>query len=498
MKKILIILSILQIIAFKNLNSQTDMEIPEDIINPINLGIEKRKNKNETLARSNSNSEYSIEIEGAKISFEEYLSKFEGYGPEKYKLSGALPDFNIEDNPNLIIKGLEKLIEFNLQSKYLSDYCYSNVLKRLIRIKEYEDYAVEKALYLVNYDKKELENSNLYWLDLYQILYDYMPSKDWVELIEKNNVLVFKEYYGYQGISRISSLYARKKGFECIGQYTNLLKNWKNDLEEYASEFHWYKFSKYEYALYGIRSIIEYNKLSNNQIEYIRNLLIENESHKMPGRIQDLVAICFFLTNRNDFSKDIEKYFGHNPQSSKYRKLTNLSSIDEETLLLNLNKARLSTFKIGELWKESHMVSSFPMNDKALWRAISKSIHFDAEQGRIPVNYDEIIEETLSKIDLLPTFSTKTISEKAPKGYTYTIEVNLEDNSYNINAEDHEDYYHTKAVVDLTNYILYDRLLEERLIPLTTDDQSAIYVITKPSLLVDLYKNYLLELNIDY
>lgn len=488
----------MQIIAFNNLNSQTDMEIPEDITNPINLGVEKRKNKNETLARSNSSSEYSIEIEGAKISLEEYLSKFEGYGPEKFKLSQALPNFNIEDNPSLIIKGFEKLIEFDLQRKSLSDYCYSKVLKRLIRIKEFEGYAVEKILYFVNYDRKELRNSNLYWLDLYQILYDYMSSKDWIELIEKNDVLVYNKSYGYQGISRISSLYARKKGFECIGQYSDLLKNWKNDLEEHASEFHWYKFSKYEYALYGIRSIIEYNELSNNQIEYIRNLLIHNESHKMPGRIQDLVAICFFLTNRSDFSKDIEKYFGHNPQSSKYRKLTNLSSIDEETLLLNLNKARLSTFKIGELWKESHMVSSFPMNDKALWRAISKTIHFDAEQGRIPVNYDEIIEETLSKIDLLPTFSTKTISEKAAKGYTYTIEVNLEDNTYNINAEDHGDYYHTKAVVDLTNYILYDRHLEERLIPLETDDQSAIYVITKPSLLVDLYENYLLELNIEY
>ena len=472
------------------------MKIPEYILNPINLGVEKDQNENSPYIESDNINEFLIEIDESQIKLEEYLSEFENYGPEKYKLSQSLPKFNIESNPSLIIKALERLVEFDEQRNYFSDYCYSKVIQRLIRLDEYEDYSIEKALYLLNYEKEKLKNPNLYWLDLYRILYDYLPRQDWIELIEKNQVLEFNEYYGYQGISRISSLYARNKGFDCIDNYFELLKNWRNDIEEGASEFHWYKFSKYEYALYGIRSIVEYNQTSSKQIEIIRQELIDKEVHLMPGRIQDLVAICFYLTNKENFEEDLENYFNENPQAYKYQKLCTIKSIDEETLLEYLINAGFSDNKIGELWEETHMVSSFPITDKAFWRAINRVVHFDAEQGRIPVNYDSLIFEIHSQIESLPPITVQTIANKKTNEYSYTIEVVLQETSYKVNPEDYGDYYDTQTILNLINYILFDTGKEHRLIPLETEDQSAIYILSKPSDLIELYDKYDLKMNI--
>lgn len=158
---------------------------------------------------------------------------------------------------------------------------------------------------------------------------------------------------------------------------------------------------------------------------------------------------------------------------------------------------------VGQLWKETDMVSSFPLTDQALRMAIERVIHFDTEQGMIPVNYDDLILNIHSKIKSLPNPTVETVSKQKAgsatnsEEYEYTLLINYKDCTYKINPGDYGDYFDSHSVMNIMNYILNDFNKQERLISMRTDDQGTTYIFANPSDLIELYEKFNLELNVE-
>ncbi|MEM8908932.1 MAG: hypothetical protein AAGD05_13885, partial [Bacteroidota bacterium] len=327
-------------------------------------------------------------------------------------------------------------------------------------------------------------------------LYDYLPAEDWCNLVEAQHIIQpNKHYRSYDEIAYLYFLYSNCKGMAAFPIYARLLD--ENQINNPDIPMDYYE--RLGFAIKGIRAVLESPSITEQDQRYIKKTVADYSLATIQGYLRPQIITLYYLAGFS-FAEFCESF--HDPSEQAYfQKLSRIDSFDNRSLFNTMSKQGLISEKEfkAPYGFSSYVGNCFPYNDyqlRSILDHLAVAIHLDAEIGRVPIPYDEILSDYLAPIrDQLPPFQIYFQSSKLDDGqYGYEVQLFLEETVYTVEPKDYSDYYNSQSIRDLINVVLFDQNMDFQLIELMTNDQSSFHIYANPVKLANLYATYELGL----
>ncbi|MEO1258707.1 MAG: hypothetical protein AAFZ15_07910 [Bacteroidota bacterium] len=438
-------------------------------------------------------------LKGYQKEFKQYLQTHVDNQSSQTAPGKLIASLDIENDQKLKKIGFEKLLKFHSKNGIIySNYRITDILIQFLSKPATKEYGIEKALKILNPENTYLGKRKSHWHKLLLELHDHLPANDWCKIIEQQDIILFDEYFGgYEGITYLFELYSNIKGMASLFIYEDKLD--KEKITDPGMSMGYYQ--TIGLVIKGFRAILESPSVNADDKRKILTLLNDNSLFKVEGYLKPNIITTYFLAGAS-FDDICDKF--PDPNDQKYfLKIRSIGPFDKKSLFNSIYRNNLiseNNFKAKHC-KTSYAGSCFPYNDfllRGTLKNLGVTVEMDAEIGRVPIPYDEILDEYLSTVkDFLPNYKINFEAIKLEnRKYEYHLEFITDKYIYAVKPSDYGDYYHAKPVRDLINTVLYDQNSNLRLIELDTNDQGTFSIYTEPEDLKNLYNEFKLALDI--
>lgn len=141
----------------------------------------------------------------------------------------------------------------------------------------------------------------------------------------------------------------------------------------------------------------------------------------------------------------------------------------------------------------------YPVVIPSILARVSKGIIEDAENGRIPPDYESLVSQIFKLVEEdtgLPTIKLHYQKLENAKDL-YTLVLKFQQDEFMKELRDFGDYYDVDNLFQMINEILAHRKVDYRMISLESNDQSFWWVKGKKEKIIELFELYGLEDYVD-
>jgi|GEM_PF-5891616 len=362
--------------------------------------------------------------------------------------------------------------------------------------KKTRNYGIAKSYQFI----EECKNEELDYFgeidNLLLILYDYIREKEWISLIEKNNLLGKIEYAQVK--------YAGVKGYN---HYKDLSKVFKDpvyqsyDIDNYPTG----TYNRLWISLRSLREILEVNQLSNKERKTILRDLTENKIHMVSGYLEPLITICYDLLdspihemNMNEEFLPMMDIYGLSQKLQRIKDYKKSNAIDMYRII---TKDSLSEVKERD-WVSYLQPSLFPQDDIWLQKLLDNkgfTISMDRKLGLDPRNIDDIVIVALSSLPIdVPIFFSEQEYSIIGDTSTYSVNTYINNKIYKLEYKAESAEINHPIVCKYINKILSDLGHNNKLMLVNLENEDQYWIYCNPADLINAYNKYEIKTTVTY